>query len=385
MAQAGRRWQRTLFPYLLSRGFKVLESDPCVFVRRETVQTPSGPREETLIIGCYVDDLFTLYSHDDEHSIYHSFTTTQLILDWKVEDEGPIADLLNIEIVQTADGKVKLTQAAYIAKLVATHAPGGTSRPSHQQIRTPCDESLVHHVTDALSSTDPIDEVFRRSYQSLVGALLYCCTNTRPDGTFSVGMLCRAMSCPTPELYADALRVLYYFEHTATLGLTYEADDTPLHGYTDSDWAVKHSTSGFVFVHNKAAISWGSKKQPSIALSSCEAEVMAGSEAAKEAVYLRRYEEELGYPNPLPTSLAMDNQAGIALSYNPELHAKTKHIARRHFFIRELVEEQRISVPFVKTIDNWADFFTKALRPKHFTAMRNAIMNISANDLVSQH
>jgi hypothetical protein len=112
---------------------------------------------------------------------------------------------------------------------------------------------------------------------------------------------------------------------------------------------------------------------------------MAGSEAAKEAVYLRRYEEELGYPNPLPTSLAMDNQAGIALSYNPELHAKTKHIARRHFFIRELVEEQRISVPFVKTIDNWADFFTKALRPKHFTAMRNAIMNISANDLVSQH
>ena len=82
---------------------------------------------------------------------------------------------------------------------------------------------------------------------------------------------------------------------------------------------------------NKAAISWGSKKQTSVALSSCEAELMAGSEAAKEAVYFRRYQEELGYTDPLPTALAMDNQAGIAIAYNPELHTKTKHIARRHF------------------------------------------------------
>ena len=70
---------------------------------------------------------------------------------------------------------------------------------------------------------------------------------------------------------------------------------------------------------------------------------MAGSEAAKEAVYFRRYLEELGYTDPLPTKLAMDNQAGIAIAYNPELHTKTKHIARRHFFIRELVEEQRLA------------------------------------------
>ena len=60
MAQAGQRWQRTLFPYLLSHGFVASECDLCVFTRRETVQTPSGPRVETLIIGCYVDNLFTL-------------------------------------------------------------------------------------------------------------------------------------------------------------------------------------------------------------------------------------------------------------------------------------------------------------------------------------
>ena len=95
-------------------------------------------------------------------------------------------------------------------------------------MKTPCDESLVRHVADALSSTDPVDDVFRRSYQSLVGALLYCGTNTRPDVTFSVGFLCRAMSCPTEALYADALRVLYYLERTKDLGLTYEGDNIAL-------------------------------------------------------------------------------------------------------------------------------------------------------------
>ena len=82
-----------------------------MFTRREAVQTPSGPRDETLTIDCYVDDLFTLYSHDKEHSLYHSFTE-QLVTDWKVEDKGPIADLLNIKITQSKDGKVKLAQTS---------------------------------------------------------------------------------------------------------------------------------------------------------------------------------------------------------------------------------------------------------------------------------
>ena len=126
-----------------------------------------------------------------------------------------------------------------------------------------------------------------------MGALLYCSVNTRPDVAFSVGYLCRAMSKPTDDLFADALRVLHYLERTKDLGLTYEGDDLALHGMTNLDWAVKHSTSGFVFMLNKAAIAWGSKKQTSVALSSCEAELMAGSEAAKAALYFRRYQEEL--------------------------------------------------------------------------------------------
>ena len=96
-------------------------------------------------------------------------------------------------------------------------------------------------------------------------------------------MLCRAMVKPTPELQSAALRVLGYLYRTKHLGLRYRADSQPARGYSDSDWAVKHSTSGFVFMYNSAAVNWGSKKQASVALSSCEAEIMAASLAASVA------------------------------------------------------------------------------------------------------
>ena len=108
-------------------------------------------------------------------------------------------------------------------------------------------------------------------YQSLVGALLYCATHTRPDIAYSVGMLCRAMAFPNAKLLRHAERVLCYLSATRHLGLRYACDQTDLQGYTDSDWATEKSTSGHVFLYNSAAISWGSKCQTSIALSSCEA------------------------------------------------------------------------------------------------------------------
>jgi hypothetical protein len=128
---------------------------------------------------------------------------------------------------------------------------------------------------------------------------------------------------------------------------------------------------------NMAAISWSSKKQPSVALSSCEAEIMAASEAGKEAVSLQRLARELGLSDlDEPIDLWMDNKSGIDVAYNPQHHGRMKHVARRHFFIRELVEDGQIRVPFVRTDDNLADFFTKALPPKQFRAVRDVIMNV---------
>eukprot|EP00965_Chrysotila_dentata_P176633 5833165-Pleurochrysis_carterae.AAC.2 len=130
-------------------------------------------------------------------------------------------------------------------------------------------------------------------------------------------------------------------------------------------------------MYNQAAVSWASKKQPSVALSLCEAEVIAASEATKEAVYLRSLFADLGISHDEPTSLSMDKKSAIDLVYNPEHHQRSKHIDRRHFFVRERVESHDITVPFVNSTDNLADFFTKPLPPRVFFPMCDTMMNIA--------
>ena len=378
MAQAGRRWQRSLFPWLIDPGptcgnLTQSESDPSVFF---ATKAPSSKQSSKgiLIVGVYVDDLFILYSDDD--SLYCTFIS-RLEARWDVEDEGEVSDLLNVEISRSSDGYVTLRQTAYIDKLVTQHAPSGIPDTS-QRNKIPCDPTLPQLVLDAVTSGEDPTPAVRTKYMSLVGALLYCATHTRPDITYAVGMLARAMHCPNPLLCEAALRVLYYLYRTRMLGLRYApCEDAQFYGMSDSDWATKHSTSGAVFMLSGAAVSWTSKRQATIALSSCEAEIMAASEAAKETIYLDGFLKELNLINLRKTpELFVDNTAARDLAYNPQHHDRTKHIARRHFFIRELVENGRIAVPYVKSIDNLADFFTKPLPSSVFTAMRDKVMNL---------
>ena len=116
----------------------------------------------------------------------------------------------------------------------------------------------------------------------------------------------------------------------------------------------------------------------SIALSTCEAEIIALSEAAKDVVYLRKLVRNLDAPEPTPTLLNTDSKSARDVSYNPEHHDRMKHVERRHFFVRDMVEKFELEVPFVPTDENVADFFTKAMRKnqsKKFFAFRRIVMN----------
>lgn len=320
-----------------------------------------------------MDDLFVLTSSSDEHSLYHQFTAA-LENRWNVEDKGPIHDLLNVEISREKD-KVVLRQSGYIDKLLATYAPEGIP-DSFTLNMTPAAPELSDAEAKVMLERPSPDETLHRRYQSLVGALLYASGNTRPDIALAVGLLCRAMYCPTTELYEAAMRVLHYLGRLRDLELHFQPSSEPLSGMSDSDWATRHSTSGYIFQYSQAAIAWSSKKQPCVALSSCEAEIIAASGAAKEATYLRMLLSDLGLGESEPTPLSTDNQAGRDLAYNPEHHARTKHIDRRHFFVREKVEDLTLVVPFVCTADNLADFFTRPLGPKAFFLMPDKIMNL---------
>ena len=330
----------------------------------------------------YVDDLAVAYSHDDEHSLLADFTSQ--LSAWHVEDEGELTDLLGIDFSRDG-GALKLSQPGYISRLFATYLPEGKPK-GLSDCPVPCSPDLPQLVADALLiDPESVDPAFRRQYQSIVGALLYCATNTRPDVSYSVAMLCRAMARPTPALMTAAHRTLCYLYDTRDLGLRYEPTSVALFGMSDSDWAVKHSTSGSVFVLNKAAVSWSSKKQTSVALSSCEAEIVAASDAGKEAVHLGRLAQELDLHDGSPIDLHLDNKSAIDVAYNPEHHGRMKHVDRRHFYVRELVENHRLRVPFVTTVNNIADFFTKPLHQKTFLPMRDIIMNVRTVSVTGGH
>jgi len=163
-----------------------------------------------------------------------------------------------------------------------------------------------------------------------------------------------------------------------SLGIRFVPGEGTLRGTADTSWEVRESTSGWVIYWHGAPLCWGSKKQKSIALSSCESEIIALSEAAKDVVYLRKFTRGLVPKLPPDAAvLSTDNKAARDLSYNPEHHGRSKHIARRHFFIRDMVESQEIIVPLVNTNDNDADFFTKPLAPKRFKMLRRKVMNLS--------
>eukprot|EP00965_Chrysotila_dentata_P171966 5675075-Pleurochrysis_carterae.AAC.1 len=162
MAQAGRRWQRSLFPWLLQFGFTQCKSDPCVFTMTRTI---SGV-DHRLVLGCYVDDLFTLYSHEGVGSLCDQFVGA-FTKRWNVEDEGPVSDLLNVDITTHADC-VELKQEKYIAHLVTTYLPDGVPLAFHKT-RVPASETLPKLVEHALLTKPDraVDRKLLADYQSL--------------------------------------------------------------------------------------------------------------------------------------------------------------------------------------------------------------------------
>ena len=168
---------------------------------RET-QSADGPRVEQLIVGVYVDDLFVLTSHAGDDSLYSSFTS-DLERRWNVENEGAISDLLNVEVSQDRD-RVVLRQRAYIDKMADTFLPDEV--PSSFTVRmTPAAAELLDLVEQASVRRQAPSDDLRVRYQSLVGALLYCSGNTRPDVALAVGLLCRVLAFPDERLYDEAL------------------------------------------------------------------------------------------------------------------------------------------------------------------------------------
>lgn len=215
-----------------------------------------------------------------------------------------------------------------------------------------------------LSKSESEREIDATSYKRTVGCLRYL-LHTRPDLSFSVGVLSRYMQSPRESHGIAMKQVLRYLQGSSAYGLVFKRTMTRIPkflGYSDSSYSVDSddgkSTIGHIFY---LALSW------------CEAEFMAGTEAARQAIWLQDLMSEVTGQQCEKVMIRIDNQSAIPLTRNPAFHEKSKHIHRRYHFIRECVENGQVEVEYVQGDKQKADILTKALGRIRFKEMREFI------------
>ena len=208
----------------------------------------------------------------------------------------------------------------------------------------------------------------------MVGSLMYL-TSTRPDIMFVVSLLSRYLAHPTELHMQAAKRVLRYIKGTLSYGILYkQSGNKRLLAYTDSDYAGdlkdRKSTSGYLFVLSSGAVSWASKKQPVVTLSTTEAEFIAAASCACQAVWVRRMLEKLDHESAGTTIIYFDNSSTIKLSKNPVMHGRSKHIDVRFHFLRDLTRDGVVTLMHCHSQEQLADIMTKPITRMVFEKLR---------------
>ena len=354
LKQSPRIWSKTLEEYLATLNFKPTTSDPSIFCRGD------------YFLAVYVDDLLIAGPNLQEiQSIKTSLTRR-----FQMVDLGECKYYLGMTITRDrAKSQLRLGQQAYIERVLKKF-----NMENCNACKAPMDKAAKLEAMPG--DYNPPENVVQR-YASLVGSLMYAMLCTRPDIAYSVSVLSRYMTKPGEAHIIAAKKVLRYLKGTTEWELVYEGKHLSLTGYTDADYAgcidTRRCTAGHVFLLGNAAISWESKRQPTVSLSTTEAEYMGQTQAAKEAIWLRRLLPELGLRMSGPTKVCADNQGAIKLTRNPELHKRTKHIEVRYHFCREKQDSGEIDFQHVSTKDMIADGLTKPLVGQDFFIFRSAL------------
>eukprot|EP00253_Pinus_taeda_P024898 PITA_24898 len=259
--------------------------------------------------------------------------------EFEMTNMGFLRYFLGIEVDQNENG-IFISQARYINEVL-----GRFNMQECKAAITPTVMGLKLSREDSSKDFDP------SLYKSIVGSLMYL-TTTRPDIMYAVSLISRFMERPKEARWQAAKRIL-------------------------SDWAGsvddRKSTSGYVFHMGSGAISWASKKQSIVALSTAEAEYVAATAAACQAVWMRRMLRSLGQEQAKETVIFCDNSSAIALSKNSVFHKRTKHIDTRFHYIRELVNNGEIVLEHCRTQEQVADILTKPLDQKSFEFLRKCL------------
>uniref|UniRef100_A0AAV1UVS3 Reverse transcriptase Ty1/copia-type domain-containing protein n=1 Tax=Peronospora matthiolae TaxID=2874970 RepID=A0AAV1UVS3_9STRA len=351
LKQASRVWNETFHEFVCYIGFQVSDFDPCLYLK-----ITSG---ECVLLLVYVDDV--LVTGSSTELIVR--TKSDLKARFEMTDSGKCAFVLGIELVDNDDGSVTMCQRRYVEDVLKRFGMSDC-----KAVTSPTD--ISSRLIPSTAATK-IDAPFREA----VGALMHLMTATRPDIAFAVSYVSRFMENPQVEHWMAVKRILRYLQGTKSHGICFKPDDKiDFCGYSDADWAGDHadrkSTSGYAFILMGAPVSWGSKKQSSVSLSTSEAEYIALSLAIQEGKWVHRLlceildaAEDKSGPE---LKIMEDNQSCIKMTKNPVNHGRAKHIDIKYHHIRDEVKRGDVKLEYCETTIMLADIMTKGLPgPRH--------------------
>lgn len=349
LKQSGRNWNMLLHEHLTENGFVQNDADHCVY--------SSESKNGKVILLVWVDDLIIAASNNTLLSDVKEMLKRR----FKMKDLGPLKHFLGIDFSQSKD-KIMMTQKRHIEKMLAKF---GMSECKPRFI--PCEKKLNFD-----SEGEVIDPT---GYREIVGSLIYIMTCTRPDLSWVVSKLSQHLAEPKQQHWATVKHLLRYLKGTLNQELHYQKfeQSLQLEGYSDADWAAdendRRSTTGYCFSLSKngPVISWKSRKQPTVALSTCEAEYMALAATTQESMYLVQLLKGMDGSNQhVPVKIYEDNQGAIALSKNPVCRQRSKHVDIKYHFVRSAHTEGKILIEYCPTANMVADVLTKPLTKAKF-------------------
>ncbi|MBW0571042.1 hypothetical protein O181_110757 [Austropuccinia psidii MF-1] len=336
-------------------GFKVSKADSCVFYLE---------KPEPIWLFLHVDDIgiFGKNLTEFKTAIEKEFQTKML---------GRVDLMLGIKIIHPHDS-ITLTQSHYIDSFLDTYGMANC-----KPVATPLIPNI--HLEPATKSEKRVFQSLNVNYFSAVGSLSYLSTATRPDLSYSISVLSQFFENPGMTHWNLFLHVLKYLRGTSKIGLKYQKDSQePIVAYSDADWGncriTRRSTTGYLIKINDNLVIWKTRKQPTVSLSSAEAEYKSLTDLTSEILWLRHFCKEINISEVEEAIVVHEDNQGCIDTANSDCNTNTrrmKHIDIQLHFIREIISNSIIKLQYTPTTDMLADFLTKSTsRPAINQAMR---------------
>ena len=386
LKQAARVWFLAISELLRSLSWNQMEIDPCLFVK-------ISKTGKLMYLLLYVDDTVIALHKDDLNEWEQD--KKMIANKFKIKDIGELFWILNMKVVRDRVKKtITLCQEAYVLGIIDKF------KLSHEKgVPNPELTRSLHENSNQLDAED------HATYRGMIGSLLYAAITTRLDIAHAVGQLSRFLEKPTENHMKATIHVFKYLKYTSNLGLILGDKDqkefglkfkvgyglgtidgqskgatatpTMIEAMSDSNWGSdeldRRSVTGIIMTYYGSPVSWFSKRQPTVALSSTEAEYMALTSAAQEVTWFQRWMKEV-LNKDVSGLIECDNQAAIAIAKSENLSDRTKHIDIRHHFIREKVAEKKIFVTWIDTKDQLADLLTKRMPTARLEMLRSKLL-----------